>query len=103
MAQALVFGERRIHSRKECTLFVDFKDSERPRQCSGHLRNIGLGGAFIETKIHRHYKIGQELMITIPYLLKSRKVVMKAKIVRIIWPNGMGIEFIGGFPGMSSL
>lgn len=100
MVQALVFGERRIHSRKECTLFVDINDTDRFQ--SGHLRNIGLGGAFIEIKVLRHYKVGKKISITIPYTLKSKKAVVKAQIVRIKPPDGIAIEFLNGFPGMSS-
>lgn len=88
----MIFGERRIHVRKDCTLFIDFNDSKRTQK--GHLRNICKGGAFIETQIQRRYRVGQRLSVTIPYMLKAKKIMVNARIVRIIQPNGIAIEFL---------
>ena len=87
MANVLVFGERRAHRRKACSLSV--------KAYSARLRNLSRGGAFIESAAHRIPKVGQELLITIPYQLKKDCLVIKGKIGRVK-TNGMGIVFQKG-------
>jgi Tfp pilus assembly protein PilZ len=91
MPSLSVFGERRSHRRKECILVVDLDDFQRFYK--GHLRNLGLGGAFVEIENRPLLKVGQELAITIPYLLKSKKMVVRGKVVRRR-ANGMGVMFL---------
>ena len=93
MTPALVFGERRFHERKECLLSVDINDYQG--FVKGNIRNIGLGGAFIETQIPFAQRAGQEVVITIPYQLKSQKITLKGQITRVR-SNGMGISFSKG-------
>lgn len=93
MSQALVFGERRIHERKGCVLPVDLNDFHG--FIKGNLRNIGLGGAFIETDAPHSQHVGQDVAITIPYQLISRKITLQGKIIRIR-PEGVGIAFSKG-------
>ena len=91
MSEMLHFGERRGHQRKSCTLTVDLTDFHRP--FSGHMRNIGLGGAFVETDPRYTPPIGQEFFITIPYQLKPGKITVKGRVTGIR-SNGLGISFI---------
>lgn len=91
MSEVLPFGERRGHQRKSCMLTVDLNDFHRP--FSGHMRNIGLGGAFVETDHQYLPTIGQEFFITIPYQLKAGKITVKGRVTRIR-SNGLGISFI---------
>jgi Tfp pilus assembly protein PilZ len=91
MSDALVFGERRNHLRKTCTLTVELNDLHKPFR--GHMRNIGLGGAFVETDPRYTPRIGQEFYITIPFQLKPHKITLKGRITRVRW-DGLGISFI---------
>jgi Tfp pilus assembly protein PilZ len=93
MANVLVFGERRAHRRKACSLSVTIDDKKRAY--SARLCNLSRGGAFIESAAHRIPKVGQELLITIPYQLKKDCLVIKGKIGRVK-TNGMGIVFQKG-------
>ncbi len=85
------FGERRLHERKSCTRIVQVKDSDSVY--NGHLRDLAVGGAFIEPPNGSEAQIGQDLMVTIPFGRKKELLTLKAKVAWVK-PSGMGISFI---------
>ena len=90
MATALIFGERRVHRRKECYFNVtvdDYKSAYTAR-----IRNLSLGGALIEPPRDRNPRVGQELRITIPFRLKKDSVLVRGRIRRVR-ANGVGVIF----------
>lgn len=60
---------------------------------AGHLRDLSVGGAFIEPQEGNDTEIGQELLLTIPFGLKRDHINIKAKIAWIK-PRGIGVRFI---------
>jgi Tfp pilus assembly protein PilZ len=90
MGQLSMFGERRFHERKECIVAVEINDFEG--FVKGNMRNIGLGGAFVDTQFPFAQKPGQDVIITIPYQLQSKKITLKGRVTRVR-SNGMGIAF----------
>jgi hypothetical protein len=90
-SSSLPFGERRLNHRKPCfrTIQVNYRDGA----CSGHLRDLGLGGAFIEPSEAGADGVGQELYLTIPFGLKRDALTVRA---RVAWTaaDGMGVRFI---------
>jgi Tfp pilus assembly protein PilZ len=82
----LQFGERRQFLRKSCIRMIGINDYSK--LYSGYLRDLGLGGAFVEPKDRNITKIGQELLLSIPFSLKEGHVNIQAKIA---WQNGDGI------------
>ena len=60
---------------------------------TGYLRDVGLAGAFIEPRWNNRARIGQKLLLAIPYGLKNGYVRIPAKIE---WVNssGIGVEFL---------
>ena len=93
MVNVQVFGERRLHKRKTCAFPVTIDDQKTAYPAI--IRNLSLGGALIETPNDRKPKIGQELIITIPFQLKKDSVAVKGKIGRIKDGN-IGITFVKG-------
>lgn len=91
MANVLVFGERRHHQRKECSFAVTIRDKKSAYPA--FMRNISLGGAFIELPIERKPRVGQKLFITIPYRLKKETTTVKGRIDRIA-DGFMGVRFL---------
>lgn len=82
----LLFGERRQFLRKECLRMIGINDYSN--LYSGHLRDLALGGAFVEPKEGHISKIGQELLLSIPFGLREGYVNVQAKVA---WLNGDGI------------
>lgn len=80
MSKKMMFGERRLHERKSCAFAVDINDYDRIYSCS--LRNLSLGGAQVECPPTFKPKLGQELLLSIPYRQKMGYVMVKGKIVR---------------------
>jgi Tfp pilus assembly protein PilZ len=85
------FDERRRFQRTDCLCNVDLDDYENAY--SGHVRNLGLGGACIEAVLDKTLKIGQELILTIPYECRQNFLIIKGKVA---WhkKSGIGIEFL---------
>ena len=85
------FGERRRYTRKECLRMIGINDYEQVHV--GYLRDVGLAGAFIEPLWKNKAKIGQKLLLAIPYSLKTGYVSIQAKIE---WFNrdGIGVQFL---------
>lgn len=85
------FGERRLLERKPCTRMIGIKYHQHAY--AGHLRDLSVGGAFIEAQVGNDTEIGQELLLTIPFGLKRDHINIKAKIAWIK-PGGIGVRFI---------
>ena len=87
----LPFGERRLYHRKSCSRMIQVDD--RNGSYSGHLRDLNVGGAFVEPPNQNETRIGQKLILTIPFGLKKSCLTVQAKVA---WtsPKGMGVRFI---------
>jgi len=86
-----LFGERRRYSRKECLRMIGINDYGK--LYTGLLRDVGLAGAFIEPGWKNRAKIGQKILLAIPYGLKSGHVRIDAKI-KWVKSNGIGVQFL---------
>lgn len=82
----MLFGERRQFLRKECIRMIGINDYAK--LYSGHLRDLALGGAFVEPKGGNISEIGQELLLSIPFGLREGYVNIQAKVA---WHSGDGI------------
>ena len=91
MSEALIFGERRLHERKDCYFYVDVNDYHNT--FTGHLRNLSLGGALMDTPNHRPPEVGQDIILTIPFRRRPDCLVIKGRISRVR-PDGVGIRFL---------
>lgn len=90
MVNAQVFGERRLHQRKACAFPITVEDRESAYLT--YIRNLSLGGAFIEQPKERNIKTGDNVTITIPFQRKTDSVTVKGRISRIEG-KGLGIVF----------
>jgi Tfp pilus assembly protein PilZ len=90
-------AERRYHERINCSLSISVDDYENAY--SGNIRNIGLGGAFVEMDIKAKPPIGNEVLVTIPYQKKPDYLIIRG---RVIWskPEGVGISFLKDAPSI---
>jgi Tfp pilus assembly protein PilZ len=86
-----LFGERRLHERKSCTLSITIDDYNR--HYSGYLVNLSRSGALIEPSSIFKAKIGQEVMLTIPYATKKGATTIKGTVVRKR-SDGLVITFV---------
>ncbi len=75
---SMVFGERRLHQRKECTFAIDIDDYRRVYKAN--LRDLSLGGALIEIPSNFKVRIGKELMLSIPFRNRGGVVTIKGKL-----------------------
>lgn len=87
----MVFGERRLHQRKQCTFAIDIDDYRSVYQA--HLRDLSLGGALIKIPSNFKVRIGKELMLTIPFRNRGGVVTIKGKVAETRDEN-MVVEFI---------
>lgn len=97
MSESLMpFGERRLYNRKVCSRMIEVDDSEQ--SYSGHMRDLAIGGAFIEPAFGNESEIGQELILTIPFELRQDHLTIKAKVA---WkrPSGIGVRFLSRTSG----
>jgi Tfp pilus assembly protein PilZ len=87
----LLFGERRQFLRKSCIRMIGINDYSK--LYSGHLRDLALGGAFVEPEERNITEIGQELLLSIPFSLRDGYVTIQAKVA---WHNddGIGVWFL---------
>ena len=90
MPNAVFYKERRLYNRRACQLSADLDDYENAY--SANVRNIGLGGACIETIAEFKPQIGQEILMTIPFKNKEDYLIIPGIIV---WQraDGLGIRF----------
>ncbi|MBT8338900.1 MAG: PilZ domain-containing protein [Desulfatitalea sp.] len=91
MKNQLVFGERRLHQRKECTFAVKIDDTVKVYQ--GHLRNLSLSGALIKPPTQFKARIGKELYLTIPFRNRGGDITIKGQII-YHRHNGMVVVFL---------
>ncbi len=87
----LLFGERRQFERKKCLRLIGINNYKQ--LYPGHIRDLALGGAFLEPKEnHNKSRIGQELLLSIPFGLRRGQVSIKATVA---WTrhNGVGVRF----------
>ena len=90
-ADVMLFGERRQYIRKECLRLVDIDDGSK--WYPGHLRDLALGGAFVECKEVNRPQIGKELFLSIPFGLRNGFVRVHAKVARV-QHQGIGVQFL---------
>ena len=90
MVNAQVFGERRLHQRKACAFPVTVEDRESAYLA--YIRNLSLGGAFIERPKERKIKTGENVTLTIPFQHRTDSVTIRGRISRIEG-EGIGIIF----------
>ncbi len=84
-------GERRLYERKTCGIAIDIDVNFQ--RYTGHLRNLSLGGAYIEPSSNLNLKVGKELVITIPYRQRRGFVSVRGRIARAK-SDGLAITFI---------
>ena len=82
---------RRRHERKDYGTNIVF--AIKDRAYSGILKNISIGGAFIETSNVNQVSVGDVLTINIPFTDGRKHLRRKA---RIKWGNneGFAVEFL---------
>jgi Tfp pilus assembly protein PilZ len=85
------FQERRLYKRKLCGIAITIDDENR--NYTGHLRNLSLGGAFIEAPVTLKAELGKELILTIPYHQREGFVVVRGVVARTR-TDGIAITFI---------
>jgi DNA-binding NarL/FixJ family response regulator len=78
----------RKHDRFECLVAVDYNISDWTYQC--FLRDISLGGAYIETE--QPIKVGQEIILTLTSPELERRCAIIGQVVRRD-KKGIGVEF----------
>ena len=90
MSDAMIFGERRMHKRKACF----FKADRHSFTC--RIRNLSLGGVFLETDPEIEPRLGEVFLMTIPFRLRKRYLRIRGEIVRVR-TEGLGVRFIKNF------
>ncbi len=83
--------EKRRYSRKALIIEARYQDSHG-RVLKGTVRNISIGGVFIETA-HPLEK-DQEIHISLDAKDVGKVIDVLGKVVRFVGDNGMGIEFL---------
>lgn len=91
MSNPLIFGERRLYDRKACAFSVSIAADNG--QYRALLRNLSAGGALIEAPSGQRQRVGQEVVLTIPFQKKRGNVVIKGKVARVKH-NGVAISFV---------
>lgn len=76
---------RRAHERKTYTAEVLF--SHNHRMYKGTMRNISLGGAFIETAHTHRFALGDTVILSIPFTAGEKHI---KRTGRIKWMNHHG-------------
>ncbi len=83
------YDYRRAHERKNYTAEVLF--SHNHRMYSGTMRNISLGGAFIETAHTHRFALGDSVILSIPYTAGEKHIKRNG---RIKWMNRHGFAVV---------
>ncbi len=86
-------GNKTIDKRKNPRISCDVKAWYTSNENFGqeYIKNISLGGAFVETP--EIFSIGQAIRLKIPFSDQNKYVKVKGNIVRIT-PEGVGVEFL---------
>jgi hypothetical protein len=82
--------EKRKYSRKALRIEARYQDSHG-RVLKGIVRNISIGGVFIETA--HPLERGDEIHISLDAEDVGKVIDVKGTVVRFVGDNGMGIEF----------
>ncbi|MDA8139423.1 MAG: PilZ domain-containing protein [Desulfobacteraceae bacterium] len=85
------YGLKRKHERKGYRAEIVF--AHKDRAYNGSLKDISVGGAFVETASVNQFSVGDLVILNIPYT--TGKKIMKRK-GRIQWQNNVGfaVEFL---------
>ncbi len=83
--------EKRKDTRISCDVRAWYTSKENFGE--EYIRNISLGGTFVETM--EIFPIGQEINLSIPFSDQSKYVKVKGKVVRIE-EEGIGVKFLWG-------
>lgn len=81
---------RRVHERKAYAAEVLFSHNER--MYSGHIRNISLGGAFIETVHANKFSEGDSVILSIPFT-SGKKHIKRTGRIKWLNPHGFAVAF----------
>ena len=81
---------RRAHERKTYAAEVLFSHNER--MYSGHMRNISLGGAFIETLHAGKFSVGDTVILSIPFT-SGKKHIKREGRIKWLNPHGFAVAF----------
>jgi hypothetical protein len=85
------YDYRRIHERKSYTTEIVFNHDSR--LYAGSLKDISLGGAYIETLSTRQFSPDDTVTISIPFTSGKNSVKCKGRI-KWINPTGFALEFV---------
>ena len=85
------FDFKRNHERKTYGTSVVFAHEDRAY--NGTLRNLSLGGAFIETRDVNHVAQGDYIHVTIPYP-SGKKSIKKRGLIKWRNDDGFAIQFL---------
>jgi uncharacterized protein (TIGR02266 family) len=81
-------GEKRKHPRKAYFMAVDYATEDRAYK--DFIRDIGMGGVFIRTRMP--FSVGQEISLSFPLPDQRRHVKINGEIVRA-GEQGIGVRF----------
>ena len=87
-AEELHGKKKRVHDRYPCLITVDCV--YQSRASNQFVKNISLGGVFIETR--ESFSEGEEVSLTLSFGHHSKPFRITAEIVRLI-PEGIGVQF----------
>ncbi len=89
-ATARTYDYRRVHERKNYTTEIVFNHDNK--LYAGSLKDISLGGVYIETLCTRQFSTSDIITISIPFTSGQNSVKCKG---RIKWVNntGFAVEF----------
>jgi hypothetical protein len=88
---AKAYDYRRIHERKNYTTEIVFNHDSR--LYAGSLKDISLGGAYIETLNTRQFSTEDAVTISIPFTSGRNSVKCKGRI-KWVNHNGFAVEFV---------
>lgn len=86
----MIFGERRLYTRKACLLSAEISDHKKSYAC--HLRELSIGGALVDPPPQFKPKVGQKLHLNISFHNKPGKVMVKGVVVRF-QPGLLAVAF----------
>jgi Tfp pilus assembly protein PilZ len=86
---------RTNEKRKDTRISCDVKAWYTSKDNFGreYIKNISLGGTFVETM--EIFSIGQEISLSIPFTNNNKYVKVKGQVVRIE-KEGIGVKFLWG-------
>ncbi len=85
------YNHRRVHERKNYTTEIVFNHGSR--LYAGSLKDISLGGAYIETLYTRQFSTDDAVTISIPFTSGKNSVSCRGRI-KWVSHNGFAVEFV---------